>query len=501
MRSRPGSAERPAAARPATPGAPWRPPEPDEDLPGGPMPPVDAWLYRHQADGAICMTFGMLARFQGPPPALGALRDRVRERWCGLPRLRAVPLEHPWPHWTSTRKAPDPGVHVVDHTGRAPGRLPAQPVPVPAPVADRADALAATLLAQPLDSDDGGTGGAGNSLSGNGLSRDGSHRTEGAGDGAAGTAPVPPWRLHLLPAADGFALLLRAHHALLDGKALITLFRILLDGPGSYPLPPAAAHLAEPLALPPAPLPAQLRAAARLLPTGRRLPFHTPVDEGRALARSEVPVAALRAARRALPGEPASVNSVFLAAVAAALGATGALGSRPGRPGVHAMVPVDLRSPLDEAFLGNHYATVRLPLPTAPALAPPDRLAAVDASSRRATRHRLGAAQALMVSRSPRRRGAVRDAFARYADSPRHSSLLCTNVRSGAAALSLGDATLDRLALVPALSPAHPLALSLTTHGATAVVAALTDAAHAPLGASLADGVRDAVLALRAASP
>ncbi|MFG2196292.1 WS/DGAT domain-containing protein [Streptomyces sp. NPDC048639] len=447
---------------------------------GLPMPPVDAWLYRHQADGAICMTFGMLARFHGPPPVIGELRARVGERWCGLPRLRALPLERPWPHWTSARRSPDPGLHVVDHTGPVPCRLPAQHAPArPAPATDGAtpdgatpdgvDVLAATLLAQPLD--------------------------EGDGDGG-GSDPVPPWRLHLLPAADGFALLLRAHHALLDGKALITLFRILLDGPGAYPLPPAAAHLAEPFALTPAPRSARLRAAAGLLPAGRRLPFHTRVDEGRALARSELPVAALRAAGRTLPGEPASVNSVFLAAVAAGLGSTGVLGARPGLPGVRAMVPVDLRSPLDEAFLGNHYTTVRLPLPASPALSAPDRLAAVDASSRRVAGHRLALAQARMVRQSSRRRGAVRDAFARYTDSPRYSSLLCTNVRTGAAALAIGGATLERLALVPALSPEHPLALSLTTHGPTAVVAVLTDAAHAALGAPLADRVRDEVLVL-----
>ncbi|MEV6316662.1 WS/DGAT domain-containing protein, partial [Streptomyces sp. NPDC051776] len=499
----------------------------DRDTADRSMPPVDAWLYRHQTDGAMCMTIGMLARFHGPAPALGELRARVRERWCCLPRLCAVPLERPWPRWSSARRPPDPDLHVVDHTG-----CDRQDPDQDRGADDRADTLVATLLSQPLDGacdvrdfdgfddlDDlhdcndfdgsgdlagSGSGGGGGDMAGScdghGVGdggRDGGG--DGVGDGG-GADRVPPWRLHLLPAADGFALLLRAHHALLDGKALITLLRILLDGPGAYPLPPAAAHLAEPFALPPVPRSARLRAAAGLLPAGRRLPFHVRVGDGRALAWSEVPVTALREARRALPGDPASVNSVFLAAVAAALGSTGALGPRPGLPGVRAMVPVDLRSPLDEAFLGNHYATVRLPLPTATAVSPQERLAAVDAASRRAARHGLAPAQALMVRRSSRRRGPVRDAFARYADSPRYSSLLCSNVRTGAAALALGGATLDRLTAVPALSPEHPVALSLTTHGATSVVAVLTDTAHAALGALLADRVRDEVHALRAAA-
>ncbi|MGP3923655.1 wax ester/triacylglycerol synthase domain-containing protein [Streptomyces sp. 8N616] len=446
------------------------------------MGPVDAWLYRHQTEGAICMTFGLLAWFDGPPPLLPELRKRVRERWCSLPRLRALPVDGPWPHWTLAPQDPDPDHHVVAGPHAEPGLHVQAPFTAASeaaapqargPVHAGVEACAAALLAEPLGSASG----------------------------------LPPWRLHLLPAEEGsgFALLLRAHHALLDGRSLITLLRTLLDGPGSYPLPPAAAHLPEPLDLPSAPRSAQLRAAAGLLPAGRRLPFHARVDEGRALAWSELPVHALRQARGALPGdEPASANSVFLAAAAAALRATGTLGARPGLPGVCAMVPVDLRSPRDEAYLGNHYATIRIPLPTAAAASGPDRLTAVERSARRAAYRRLADAQALLVSRTPPRRSALRDALARYADSPRYSSLLCTNVRTGGAgglgALALGPATATRMALVPALSPGHPLALSLTTYGTTTAVAVLTDEAHAPLGRPLADRIRHEVLALRSAA-
>ncbi|GAA3033438.1 hypothetical protein GCM10020000_08260 [Streptomyces olivoverticillatus] len=147
------------------------------------MPPLDAWLHRHQSSGAVCMTTGLLAWFEGTPPALPELRALAQRRWGPYARLRLTPGFHPahldWPRWTGGPDF-DPAQHITS---------------LPATGSAALEGLAAQLLAQPL-----------------GPSR-------------------PPWQLHLVPVEGGFALLLRAHHALLDGMSLITLLRALLAAP------------------------------------------------------------------------------------------------------------------------------------------------------------------------------------------------------------------------------------------------------------------------------
>jgi WS/DGAT/MGAT family acyltransferase len=61
-------------------------------------------------------------------------------------------------------------------------------------------------------------------------------------------AARPPWQLHLFPTidpADGFALLVKLHHALADGEGVLAVFGGLLDelaaaGPGRFPRSPTA---------------------------------------------------------------------------------------------------------------------------------------------------------------------------------------------------------------------------------------------------------------------
>ncbi|GAB2606042.1 hypothetical protein GCM10027168_43720 [Streptomyces capparidis] len=415
-----------------------------------PMPPLDAWLHRHQSSGAVCMNIGLLMWFRGEPPTPEELAERVRHRWGRFPRLRLVPEEGggAWPRWAPARDA-DPARHVVAAWGPA-GAGPAE--------------RAAALLARPLP-----------------------HRPS-----------APPWQLHLLPAPEGFALLLLAHHALLDGMSTVTLARTLLDGPGAHPAPPAAALVPHPRVAPGAPVRAVLRAATDVLPKGRPLPMHREVDAHRVLAWSELPESTLRAARDALPAGRATANAVFLAATGTALRATGLLGRRPWLPGVCAMVPVDLRSTHDACALGNHYATIRVPLPTSGG--PAGRLLAVDGAARRALRRGLPHGQAVLVDRAPREHGGLRELLGRYADSPRYASLLCTNVRTAGGALALGAAPAVRMTLFPSLSPRHPLAVSLTTHDGVAVVGVLTDRAHGHAARPLADRIRREVEDLRAAA-
>ncbi|MEU4210947.1 wax ester/triacylglycerol synthase domain-containing protein [Streptomyces sp. NPDC026206] len=407
------------------------------------MPPLDAWLYRHQSSGAVCMTAGVLARFEGPAPALPRLRELARQRWRAYERLRLTPGvpaaggPDAWPHWT-TGPAFDPGHHV-----------PASPSPAPL------EARTAQLLAHPL-----------------------------------GPA-MPPWQLHLLPAADGFALLLRAHHALLDGGSLVALLRSLLDAPAGVPGPRARPGTAQPSAVPRLP---SARALADLLPRARPLPFHGPVDSRRSVAWCRIPAAELSAARDALPSGRASANAVFLAAAAGALRASGATGRLPLLPGVCAMVPVDVREGGAAAVLGNHYATVRVPLPTGATAQ--RRLAAVDAFTRRAALKQRARAQALFVSSRPRRHGPVSDALGRYADSPFYSSVLCSSLATYAGPLALGSARLTGIAALPPLSPGQPVAMTMAVHDTGATVTVMTDQGHRHLGVRLSALIRQEIRGL-----
>ncbi|GHF30655.1 hypothetical protein GCM10010218_09940 [Streptomyces mashuensis] len=409
------------------------------------MPPLDAWMHRHESSGAMCMTIEALAWFDGPPPDLAALRCRVAERWRVHDRLRLVPVvaggRRAWPGWAMDREF-DAVAHVVAAEPGAP-LVPTQ-------------ALAARLLAQPLP------------------------------------AGRPPWQLHLLPAGEGFALLLRAHHGLLDGMSLLALLRTLLDRPAALPPPrrgPAGDGRAARGGA------GALRALADLVPRGRVLPFHGPVDGRRAVSWLRLPPAELAAARAALPSGRASANAVFLATAGGALRSAGLTG-RLALPGVCAMVPVDVRPEGEADLLGNHYATVRVPLPLGGD--PLRRLREVDEFTRRAGLRPRAVAQARLVASRPRRYGAVAALLGRYADSPLYASVLCSSMATHCGALWLGGARCTDMAVMPPLSPGHPLALTMVLHDGGAVLAVTADHAHRDLAPRLCALARQEVAALRA---
>jgi diacylglycerol O-acyltransferase / wax synthase len=412
------------------------------------MPSLDAWLHRQQSGGSACMTTAILGWFEGLPPTLPDLRGRARQRLAPYRRLLALP--HPfdaptdpdgWPHWRHSEEL------AVEHH-------------INTPVDTNPASLSTTvtrLLTEPLNPEH------------------------------------PPWQLHLLPAEDGFALLLRAHHALLDGQSLIAVFYALLDtDPSQKPArssrPPAASQAPS--------LGEKIRwALDDLLPKGRLLPFHGQVGFRRDAAFSHLPGEELSAARSALTGDTtrpkASNTAVFLAAVAGALQDLDLIGRLPGLPGVCALVPVDVRTAEQAALLGNHYATVRLPLPTR--RDPHLRLAAIEQRIRATDLRRRAQAQAEVVSSRPHRFTALDKAAGRYVDSPRYFSLLCSSVTSPLGGFALGAARLTGAALLPPLGPGHPLALTMLHHNAGAVVAAVTDPDHQlahPLAAAVNDQIR-----------
>ncbi|MFF2509014.1 wax ester/triacylglycerol synthase domain-containing protein [Streptomyces sp. NPDC058067] len=415
------------------------------------MPPLDAWLHRQQVYGGSNMTGALLTWFEGPPPTVTALRSLARQRLARYARLRLVPhspttghATDSWPLWST-----GPRFEADRHIAESP-HIPASGL----------EAHIAALFTAPLDPD------------------------------------RPPWQLHLIPTTGGFVLLLRAHHALLDGRSIATVLRALLDETIPAHRPPTIPAHRPPTGPAPVEPPSRFRQLAwtlgDLAPKARPLPLHGPVDPHRVIAFRPVPSEELAAARAALSSgatgrERASANAVFLAATSGALRTLGLTGRFPRLPGVCALVPVDVRTDEQRELLGNHYATVRIPLP--PQRDARLRLAAVDSFIRRGAIGARARAQAAVVSSRPRKVTALGNAASRYVDSPRYFSLVCSSVATHAGELTLGSARLTAMAGLPALGPGHPLALTFMRHGGGSVVTALTDHGHRHLAQPLVDRI------------
>lgn len=181
----------------------------------------------------------------------------------------------------------------------------------------------------------------------------------------------PPWSACIVDgAAAGSVLVVRVHHAIADGIALLgVLFAVSDEGAGALPPPDAPA---------PAPSRASLPAAADLVrgaATLGRLLLQRADASGllagrlgpRKLVAWSRPVA-LEPVRRAAHAADAHVNDLVLAALTGAL--RGALGAHATEP-VHALVPVALAHA--PGHLGNQYASVFVALPVHVA-APRERL-------------------------------------------------------------------------------------------------------------------------------
>ncbi|MFF5106749.1 wax ester/triacylglycerol synthase domain-containing protein [Streptomyces sp. NPDC000134] len=174
-----------------------------------------------------------------------------------------------------------------------------------------------------------------------------------------------PWGVWLVTGAgtDGYLLCYRGHHALHDGTGVLRLVRLLF----SRPEPVAAAMPARAPARPPAAARAggyarNLGASARLLLPAPRRPLLPAAPAGRrVVSRAVVPVAALRAAARALD---CSVLDVYLGALSAAAEAadpTGWTAERWRARGIG--VPVSLERAGPTPYRGNRFAVALLDIP------------------------------------------------------------------------------------------------------------------------------------------
>jgi hypothetical protein len=411
------------------------------------MTPGEGAMIAWEDRASVPATIALVSTFAGACPDPEAVRARVRERWLPLaPLHRRVR---------------------VDGAGQV-----ARPYAWVPPEADAAGVAGRVRRVGPVDT----------------------ARYVGRLLGSALPLGEPLWGLDVLPspADDSFTLVLRAHHALLDGTSLSTLIRLLGDDP-AMARPPGPAR---------SPVPAGTRAWAGaaggtlrgLLPLGRARGYNKPVGAERAVDWTAVPAAAVDAARAALPEARATVNDVFLAAVA------GALRRELPSDDVHAMIPVNLRSEDRAAELGNIVGGVRVRLPLTPA-APQARLRAVRAAMAPAKEQRRAAGvmglMGLVAVPAP---GAAGRLTGRLLDSPRLWNTLCSSVRLSDRPLSLLGWPMRDAFVLTCLPPRMGFVYVLTRYHDTYTLALTGDGTHGRHLDALADAARDEITLLAGAA-
>ena len=312
--------------------------------------------FLHLEDAGAPMHVASIMAFAGPPPAYADLVRHVAERLHLVPRYRQrlapVPFEQGRAVWVD-----DPHFNLGYHLRHT---------ALPAPGHDaKLKALAGRLFAQRLD------------------------RTK------------PLWEMWLVEGCrdTGFALISKAHHALVDGISGVDLTATLLDT-APNPLPPSPP--ARPWTPRPLPSRAQLLAdalvervtvpgeAARALAgllrgPGEALagaveglgglaaltwagvrpappsPLNVPIGPHRRYTWVDAELDELRTIRAALGG---TINDLVLAAVAGALGRfLRGRGEDTSGLVLRALVPVSVRAEVERGALGNRVAATYAPLP------------------------------------------------------------------------------------------------------------------------------------------
>ncbi|MGW5644441.1 wax ester/triacylglycerol synthase domain-containing protein [Saccharopolyspora sp. NPDC003752] len=345
---------------------------------------------------------GVAALFSGEPPDMTELRERVAERWGPFSRLRRVlPAQESRlrrRRWTALDRF-DPRQQVVEGDDL------------------ELEALLSSLVVQPLPRD------------------------------------IPPWRLHLVrrPSGDGFALVLIAHHAVLDMESCKILFCHLLDGPaprarartGAAPESPSFRRTA-------------MSTLRNVLVGGRSLPAADPEPE---LACASVDAGQLRAVRSALPGEGVTPTEALLAAATGAVRSVfGRPYNWPGKPGeLYAVVPKNRRTGQNAQELGNILTGVRVPLPVAEDR-PEERLAACRGVLGRADS--VDGAARLLDAALTLGPWALRAATA-LLTSAHFASVQCTTLRWTPGAWALGGARLRRVVAMPDIPAPGTISVSL----------------------------------------
>jgi diacylglycerol O-acyltransferase len=312
--------------------------------------------FLHIEDATSHMHVASVMLFEGPPPPYDELIEAIERRLPLVPRYRQrlahVPLQQGRPKWVD-----DPHLNLRYHV---------RATALPSPGSERQlKDLAGRVFSQHLDRD------------------------------------KPLWEIWLVDGLEDerFALLAKTHHALVDGISGMDIVSVLFDtspepaaptDPGDRwlprPLPSGVQLLAEAL-LERATVPAEVARSVRALLRGPRRvveglrdaavgvgamawaginaapasPYNKPIGPHRRYTWVRANLRDLKAIKDSLGG---TVNDVVLAVVA------GALGKHLRRRGqntdgveLKAMVPVSVRTELEEGALGNRVAAIMAPLP------------------------------------------------------------------------------------------------------------------------------------------
>ena len=350
----------------------------------------------------------------------------------------------------------------------------------------------------------------------------------------------PLWEATLIEGlGDGRqALLMKVHHALVDGMAAIGLAALVLD-PSVEPLeiPPAqgewaprrydlrrhAARVASrPLALGPKLLldsmqraldPDPRRAAAdmrratevalelaRTRPSAPMTPLNRPISPNRRFALCSGDLAAVKRAGRAAG---ATVNDTLLAIVAGAIGrylAAAREGTGPQRPPV-ALVPVSVRPDPASGDTGNRISTVFVDLPVSePQLE--ERIRAISAQTKELKESAAVRAGALMVGAAGWAPPLVSGLLARTMGSIRAFNLVISNIPGPQQPFFLSGVQLTAIYPVVPLNPANQgLTVGIISYDGRLCLGLLADRDLDPPLASAAAALSDELAGLERAYP
>jgi WS/DGAT/MGAT family acyltransferase len=313
-------------------------------------------LFLHLEDDATHMHVAACAVFEGRPPSYEQLVDAISERLHLVPRYRQrlvhVPLDQGRPVWVD-----DPHFHVnyhVRHTA------------LPRPGGDeQLKRLAGRVFSHALD------------------------RSRAL------------WEIWLVEGVDEnrFALLTKTHHALVDGVSGVDIATVLFDASpdplpaaqparpwDARPLPSSSQLLAEAL-LERANIPREVARGVRAAIRGPRqvigkvggtlaglgattsaglrmapdTPFNVQIGPHRRFTWVTAELAEFKAIRQALGG---TVNDVVLTVVAGGLGRYMRLhGHNTDNVSLRVMVPISIRTDLEQGALGNRVSAMWVPLP------------------------------------------------------------------------------------------------------------------------------------------
>ena len=340
----------------------------------------------------------------------------------------------------------------------------------------------------------------------------------------------PLWHVYLLPRLeDGrVGLLVKLHHAMVDGKSAVELGLLLLD------LTPDAAP-PEPEAWEPEPRPGparlaldaladgaadslrDVRAAARMAtPRGggriadtlRRTALavgedllrpapashvNVPIGPRRALAGYRAPLSELSAARRAVDG--ATLNDACLAVVAGGMRELMLRAGRIPQP-LKAMVPVSMRAGDERVALGNRisFAFIDLPLDVR---SPHERLELVHARTAAFKRSGRTAGTQVVLGAVGRLPAPVKTRAARVAGSARVYNLTVSNVPGPRVPVYMLGAELEEAYPVVPLADEHALSVGIFTYRDHAHFGCYADPDALPDVALLPDALCASLLALR----